>query len=90
LLLAFASTEILDSESRGTHDNILLPDGSGSHANLLKSLPLSLAQLKVSLRLAVYRKLLGLGPKPLETDDQNFSFATESAWPRKHVHRAVS
>jgi hypothetical protein len=31
LLLALASTEILDSESYGTHDHVLPSDFSGSH-----------------------------------------------------------
>jgi hypothetical protein len=33
LLLALASTVILGSDSHGTHDHILLPDGSGSLQN---------------------------------------------------------
>jgi hypothetical protein len=46
LLLAFASTMILSSKPHGTHDNILLPDVSGS----LQTLNSKFHLLEIGLR----------------------------------------
>jgi hypothetical protein len=49
-MVSLASTVILDSESHGTHGNISLSVGSGSHQTLLR------VRVRVTLRLAVYRQ----------------------------------
>jgi hypothetical protein len=58
-LLALFSTVILGFKSNVTHGHILL----------------SQVEVKVTLRLAVYRQSLHLGVKPLETHEQRFFFS---------------
>jgi hypothetical protein len=70
LLLALTSTVILGFEFHGSHDHILMSDGSGS---------LQISRVRVTLRPAGYRQSVRLSAKPLENKDQKFlfSFATE-------------
>jgi hypothetical protein len=68
--MVLASTMILVSESHGTHDHILLSNGSGSPQTTEVKI-----EEKFILRLAVYCHSV-LGDKPLEVHDQRF-FSTE-------------
>jgi hypothetical protein len=61
---------ILGFESRGTHDRILLSDGSGSLPDSVQPFEVE----SVTLRPAVYRQSVRLGANPPETHDQLFVF----------------
>jgi hypothetical protein len=61
--------------SSSVFPNCLRPQLTGSHFSKLQlSTELTRVGLRVSLRLAVYRKSVHLGAKPLEDHDQRFIF----------------
>jgi hypothetical protein len=90
LLLVLPSAFILGSESRGTHDHILLSQILDFlFCRLLRLAGLRwrywtppphgwrVTKVKVALRLTVYRQSVCLGVKLLETHDQRFFSPTE-------------
>jgi hypothetical protein len=85
LLYALASTMILGSESYGTHDHILLSDGSESLQTVGWLHSKVKVKIEVTLRLAVYRQTVRFGVKPLETEDQRVFFQLSTYGHSPHV-----